>query len=113
MRMISRRLLEMHGYEVLEAASGPEALALWGIHQADVALLLTDVVMPEGLSGGELAQKLQAAKSDLKTIFMSGYSPGLIEKDSEFFRRVNAEFLQKPCSSSLLLETVRRVLDER
>jgi PAS domain S-box-containing protein len=110
-RVISRRVLKMNGYNVLEAAAGPEALNLWREHKDKIALLLTDVVMPEGIGGGDLAEQLKAEKPDLKIILVSGYSPALTGKSGDFFARVGANFLQKPCSSRLLLDTVRRVLD--
>jgi len=54
-----RNILERHGYHVLEAATGVEALAVWHQHQKDIALLLTDMVMPVGLSGQELLKNLK------------------------------------------------------
>jgi len=110
-RMVSRRVLEMGGYKVLEATSGAEALEVWRKHSPQIKLLVTDIVMPGGLNGGELAEKLKAERPGLKTIFMSGYSPSLIGKGSEFFRQAGANFLQKPCSTKLLLETVRNTLN--
>ena len=112
-RMITRRALESHGYRIYEAASAPEALKLWRGHAEEIALLLSDIVMPEGVTGRELAGQLRAQQPALKVIFMSGYSADVIGKDTDFFRRTRSYFLQKPVSSSVLLETVRRCLDEK
>ena len=106
-RMITRRVLESHGYKVYEAASAREGLELWRKHAKEIALLLSDIVMPEGVTGRELAEQLRAEQPALKVAFMSGYSADVIGKDTDFFRRTRSAFLQKPCSSRVLLETIR------
>lgn len=111
-RVVTRRVLEKFGYKILEASRAAEALAMWPKHQADIALLLTDLVMPGDLTGRELAERLRAAKPDLKVIYMTGYSPEVAGKDTIFFRRNNSTFIQKPCPAKRLLETVRQALDE-
>ena len=111
-RMITRRVLESHGYKVCEAATAAEALELWRSRAEEIALLLTDIVMPQGVTGRDLAEQLRAQRPALKVIFMSGYSADVIGKDTEFFRRTKSSFLQKPCSSRALLETVRHCLDD-
>ena len=110
-RIMTRRVLESYGYEVLDAGSAPEALQVWTLHEARIALLLTDMVMPQGLTGRDLAARLQARKPGLKTVFMSGYSAELAGRDTEFMRRTKSCFLQKPCTARALLETVRQCLD--
>lgn len=110
-RAISRRVLEKHGYTVLEASSAPEALALWKAHAERISLLLTDVVMPNGLTGFGLAEQLCIERPGLKTIFMSGYSPESISPASEFLRARKGFFLQKPCAAQKLVNTVRQCLD--
>ena len=62
------------GYRVLSAANGRAALELWAEHREDIDLLLTDVVMPESISGRELAHTFLMEKPNLKVIFTSGYS---------------------------------------
>ncbi|SPE59972.1 putative Histidine kinase [Verrucomicrobia bacterium] len=59
-RLLTRRTLERHGYRTLEAGNGEEAIAIWQEHRGEVALLLTDLVMPEGMTGQQLARRLQA-----------------------------------------------------
>ena len=86
--------LESLGYRVLSAANGREALEIWAQSRAEVDLLLTDVVMPESISGRDLAHKLIMDKPDLKIIFTSGYSAELI--GPEFEQEKEHGFLSKP-----------------
>jgi PAS domain S-box-containing protein len=101
-------VLRVLGHNVIEAADGVEALTLWEDHQSKVALLLTDMVMPNGLSGLQLARQLLAAKPELKVVVTSGYSPELVLENG--FTR-NIIFLPKPCSSERLAEAVQRALN--
>ncbi len=105
-------MLESHGYKIVEASTAREAVDLWHSRAEEIALLLSDIVMPEGITGRDLAAQLRAQRPALKVIFMSGYSAEVAGKDTDFFRRFNSHFLQKPVSSRALLETVRRCLDE-
>jgi CheY-like chemotaxis protein len=111
-RMTTRRVLESKGYKVWEATSGREALDQWRSHAEEIALLLTDIIMPEGMTGRDLAERLWQQRSGLKVVFMSGYSADVVGKNTDFMRRTKSHFLQKPCPSRTLLETVRRCLDE-
>ncbi len=108
-RVITRALLEREGYRVTEAANGVEALALWEQRESPFALLFTDLVMPEGVNGRELAARLQAERPRLKVIYTSGYSGDVAGRELSLREGVN--FLQKPYSRQQLLETVRRALD--
>ncbi|HEV2390728.1 MAG TPA: GAF domain-containing protein [Verrucomicrobiae bacterium] len=110
-RALTLRILEKHGYRVLEAPSGAEALRLWLSRAKELDLLLTDVVMPGGVTGRELAERLLLEKPGLKVAFMSGYSGDLLGTNTEFVRRINARFLAKPCNPSRLLDTIRSCLD--
>ena len=103
-------ILQDYGYRVLEAGSGMEALDVWRRHQGPIELLLTDIVMPEGLSGLDLAQKLLADKPGLKVIYTSGYNTNYL--NTEFFRKGAAVFVQKPYTRSSLAKAVRECLDE-
>jgi nitrogen fixation negative regulator NifL len=111
-RAFTRRLLENFGYSVQVAASGPEALEVWYEHRAEVDLLITDLVMPQGMSGRDLAERLLELRPTLKIIFMSGYSGDVLGQKSDFFIRTKSHFLQKPCPARALLEAVRNCLDE-
>jgi CheY-like chemotaxis protein len=112
-RLTTRRVLESKGYQVREANSAREALELWQSHAGEIALLLTDIIMPEQMTGRELAERLRGQRPELKAIFMSGYSAEVLGGNTDFIRRTNSGFLQKPFSSRVLLETVRRCLDEK
>lgn len=107
-RAVTRRLLERHGYRVLDASCGRDALRVWDCFAGNIDLLLTDLVMPEGMDGIELARELRLKRPSLKIIYTSGYTP---ETDSPHGVDASIPFLQKPTSMHILLETVRRCLD--
>jgi CheY-like chemotaxis protein len=100
-RALTREILEQAGYRLLEAARGPDALALARAHDGPIHLLLTDVVMP-GMSGPELARQLAAGRPDTAVLYMSGQLP-----DTPGAR----PWLQKPFSEVDLLAWVRRALE--
>jgi PAS domain S-box-containing protein len=110
-RVMTQRVLETYGYRVWPAMSGRKALEVWHKHGADVDLLLTDIVMPDGLTGRDLAHLLRGEQPNLKVIFMSGYSADLAGQNTDYFQRTESCFLQKPWSSRTLIEAVRRSLD--
>src|SRR6266700_497551 len=92
------------GYRVLSAANGRDALEVWAEHRDEIDLLLTDVVMPESISGRQLAHTLIMDKPNLKVIFTSGYSSELF--GSEFEREKEHLFLAKPYLPDRLAQTV-------
>lgn len=108
-RQVTQMLLVQHGYRVLEAADGVEALRLWREQEGRIDLLITDLVMPEGLGGRELAAQLRAQRPGLKVIFTSGYSAELAGR--ELTLGPGQAFLPKPCPPQQLLATVRTCLD--
>lgn len=105
---ISRNALEKSGYSVLIAKTPNKALEQIKRHRDSINLLLTDLVMPE-MSGKELADEIIKIKPDIKTLFMSGYTPdtvihhGILEKD--------INFIQKPFTISGLANKVFHVLN--
>jgi len=109
LRTLVRSVLERYGYRVLEAVSGMAALAVWELHKGDIQLVLTDMVMPHGLGGRELAQKLLADKPALKVIYSSGYSLAVVGTDMVLQEGLN--FLQKPYHPRKLAQAVRDCLD--
>jgi CheY-like chemotaxis protein len=111
LREMARDILEECGYKILEASSGREALETARQQTDKIDLLLTDMVMPEGVSGVELAEKLLAQQSDLKIIFTSGYTAH--EVSPEILARTHGLFLQKPYSHASLAKTVRDCLDKK
>ena len=103
-------LLGECGYKVRRARNGVEALDVWRQHAAEIDLLLTDVVMPQKISGIELADKLRNEKQQLKVIFTSGYSLELL--DEHFRTRTESNFLPKPYTPAKLKEVIRLCLDK-
>jgi two-component system cell cycle sensor histidine kinase/response regulator CckA len=110
LRDMAHVILEACGYNVLEAGSGVEALRVWESQHSLIDLVLTDMVMPEGMSGMELAQKLRLAKPEQRIIFASGYS--MEDLDTSFVRNGHALFLQKPYTHLTLAKAVRECLDQ-
>jgi PAS domain S-box-containing protein len=103
------QVLKIQGYTVLEAASGRHALEVWEHANRPVDLLLTDMVMPGGIMGSELAERLSGQSPRLKVIYTSGYSPGMAGKDASLLEGRN--FLPKPYSVGKLAQFVRECLD--
>jgi signal transduction histidine kinase/ActR/RegA family two-component response regulator len=109
LREMARDILKDCGYRILEACTGKQALEVWSQHGKEIDLLLTDMVMPEGMSGVDLAEWLLADRPDLRIIFTSGYSS--TEVGEELLMRSKARFLQKPYSHVALARAVRDCLD--
>jgi nitrogen-specific signal transduction histidine kinase/ActR/RegA family two-component response regulator len=110
-RFLSARQLRKLGYRILEASSGAEALSIWRQHAGEIDLLFTDIVMPDGMTGSELAETLLAEKPGLKIIYASGYSLDVVEQ--EFSLRKGASFLHKPYSAAAVSNLIRTLLDGR
>jgi len=109
-RALSRVVLERYGYRVIEAESAAAALHIWESQSTPVDLLLTDLIMPGGISGRELADLLVARQPTLKVIYSSGYSSDVVNRQLRL--SAGSKFLQKPCSVLDLVTGVRRCLDE-
>jgi CheY-like chemotaxis protein len=108
LRQLARQYLETQGYRILEAADGAAALQIANGHKGPIHLLLTDVVMP-GMNGREMAEKIAAQRSDVRVLFMSGYTENVIGHDGLLDAGVN--LLQKPFTLPTLKEKVRELLD--
>jgi PAS domain S-box-containing protein len=106
LRELTSAFLQSKGYRVLEASNGVQALELCRMHPK-IAVLVTDVVMPE-LGGPALAAYATKMVPDLKVILMSGYTDRAIDQN---VLEGGTEFLQKPFSFDTLTRTIRRVLD--
>ncbi len=98
------------GYQVLEAASGIEALNVWEKNRAEIRLLITDLMMPGGMTGKDLADLLLQQAPKLKVIYASGYSPESAGK--ELGPKDATSFLTKPFEANTLAETIRYRLDQ-
>jgi signal transduction histidine kinase/ActR/RegA family two-component response regulator len=105
-----RKILSHFGYHVLDAINGVEALEVWNQNHDEINLLLTDMVMPGGITGIDLAARLLKKNPKLKVIFASGYSAEVAGKDFPLEEGVN--FLTKPFQAKKLAETVRNCLDK-
>jgi CheY-like chemotaxis protein len=111
LREMVQEVLGLHGYRVLTAGSGPAALEVWHREERRVDLLLTDMVMPGGMMGTDVAAELRRANPHLKVIYTTGYSPGVAGKKYPFEEGVN--FLPKPYSPDKLAAIVRACLDKK
>jgi len=108
-RSLTCRILQKQGYRVLTAEDGRAALTIATQEEGRIDLILTDIVMP-GLNGRGLVEKVVGIRPLIKSLYMSGYT------DDDIVRRGFVEpsrsFLQKPFTSEVLVQTVRKVLDE-
>ncbi|MFO1512550.1 MAG: PAS domain S-box protein [Verrucomicrobiota bacterium] len=109
LRVLTRNVLTRLGYRVLEATTGVTALEVWREHRDQIRLLLTDLVMPDGMTGRELAEQLVEADPKLKVIYTSGYSRDIA--GNNFTLQDGVNFLSKPFQAAKLAQTVRNCLD--
>jgi len=106
LRELFRDVLELHGYNVLDAANGRAALEVAAGFEGTIDLLLTDVIMPE-MNGRQLADRLTASRPGIKVMFASGYSADdLVRHGVE----AGIAYMQKPFSPEALAQKVRDVL---
>ena len=108
---LMRHILTSHGYEVLESTNGREALGVWKQRRADIDLLLTDLILPDGMAGTELARILQAEQPRLKVLFTTGYNAERVAK--EFAPGASFNFVQKPFHARKLAEMVYETLNAK
>jgi PAS domain S-box-containing protein len=111
LRNLVSNVLGRMGYRVFTAATGPQALELWRAHETAIQLLVTDLVMPDGLSGFDLSSRLTREAAHLRVIYTSGYSPQLVGRGEELITGVN--FLPKPFEMDQLLQAIRNALDRQ
>jgi DNA-binding NtrC family response regulator len=109
LRELAREVLQGYKYRVIEAGSGVEALRKWDEHNGQIDLLISDMVMPEGLNGKELAEQLQRRKPTLPVILSSGYSAESLGKE---LGEGSLAFLPKPFLPQQLAQLVRHCLDQ-
>jgi PAS domain S-box-containing protein len=109
-RSLLARVLLASGYHVIEAASGPQALALPDLQVRSVDLLITDVVMP-GMSGSELATRLTARREGLRVLFISGYAPNAVVQQG--ILEPGVEFLQKPFGPAQITARIGEILSAK
>jgi len=107
-RAVVREILEMQGYELIEARHGAEALMLEAAHKGPIHLLITDVVMPE-MSGRELAQRLLPLRPEMGVLYISGYTDDAIVRHGVL--EAGMALLPKPFTPDALAAKVREILD--
>jgi CheY-like chemotaxis protein len=103
-------ILKGLGYRIVEAGNGVEALKVWDEQMGRIDLLLTDMVMPEGLTGRDLARQLKTRQPGLKVIYTSGYSEEILSNEADIR---DAPFLAKPYHAPQLTKLVRELLDAK
>jgi PAS domain S-box-containing protein len=108
-RMLVKLCLKGYGYEILEAGTGAEAEAIWLQHRDRIGLVFTDMVMPGGMSGLELASRLLEDKASLQIIIGSGYNDEMVKNGVP--TNPQMVFLSKPYEPEALLSAVRKCLD--
>ena len=106
LRELAHAILADGGYTVLDAEHSEEAFDMWRQHSMEIDLLLTDMVLPGGMTGRELALELQRLKPNLKVIFTTGYSQDILDA-----KEAPVNFLQKPYPPETLMRLVRSCLD--
>ena len=110
LRDMERMILETRGYNILEAESARKAFEVWEERGDKIDLLLTDIMLPRGISGFELARRLYNRRPQLKIIFTTGRIAR--DVDLEAIDRMNAHFLQKPYQHTDLVKIVDDALGE-
>jgi signal transduction histidine kinase len=107
LREVTKRILTRNGYQVITAASGPEAIAIAVGHPGEIHLLVTDVVMPHML-GKEVAEKMRVVKPGIEVLFMSGYARPVLASQGRL--DPNVALVEKPFSEASLLAMAGQVL---
>jgi CheY-like chemotaxis protein len=105
LREFIRRSLASHGYSVLPAGNGREALEVARRHEGEIHALITDIVMPE-MSGVELARHFAVERQGAKVLMMSGYTDQLLRPDE-----IGASYIQKPFTAAAVLSRLRSILE--
>jgi DNA-binding response OmpR family regulator len=110
LRKLTKSFLESHGFRVLVAQDGEEALQLEGRHSGRIHLLLTDVVMP-GMNGRALAERVLPRQSGMRVLYISGYTDSFVARHGVLEQGM--VLLHKPFTEEVLIRKVREVLDAK
>jgi len=102
-------MLKRIGYNVLEAVDGEDAIRVWSEHKQEIDLLFSDMVMPKGHSGLDLAGRFRAERPELKVVITSGYSLDLTKE--RILDGPGVAFLAKPYPFDALADVLRRIFD--
>ncbi len=112
---ILRQLLTRYGYHVLTAGDTQGALDASDSHPGPIPLLVTDVVIPGGMNGRELARKLRERRPEMRVLYVSGYTEDAYSREAALRQGVQEKgiaFLQKPFRPPELLERIRTLLEQ-
>jgi CheY-like chemotaxis protein len=109
-RELTRQILRLNGYSVLQAARGHEALEVSREYDGCIDLLLTDVIMPQ-MNGRELADLLRKQRPELRVVYMSGYAEDAIVHQGAL--EPGVVLVEKPFNPEVLVRTVRQALDQQ
>ena len=104
-------MLKHHGYRVHTAVSGVAALKIWEEHRGAIDLIVTDVVMPGGVGGRALVDRMRSERPELKAIFCSGYTDEFLGKDAQL--RKGPNFIEKPFQPDEFLRKIRACLEAK
>jgi PAS domain S-box-containing protein len=107
-RELAREILEMNGYEVVDACNGVEALEVFEAQADTIDLMVTDLVMPR-MGGRDLAEKIAPTKPELRVLYLSGYTDSVVLQQGML--DPGSYFLQKPFTPADLAHKVREALD--
>ncbi|MCD6120393.1 MAG: response regulator [Spirochaetales bacterium] len=108
-RTVTSRILSVKGYSVLNAGNASEAINICKRRKEDIAMLITDIIMPGGMSGPDLVKYLSGIHPEMKVLYISGYTEDTIGHHG--VPETGTSFLQKPFTSKALLELIRSLLD--
>jgi len=108
-RALVQAVLELEGYRVIAASDGHTALDLWAARKCEIQMLLTDIVMPGGLTGVDVANRILAERPEIPVLYTSGYAPEYARKRFRVGPEVN--FLEKPFEIAQFRRVVRQLLD--
>jgi len=109
LRRLVRKILQTHGYTVLEASRGKDAIQICQQHEGPIHLLLTDVTMPE-MNGRNLAERVTTLRPHTRVLYMSGYTDGALI--TPFGLITPTAFIQKPFTPDALTRKVREILSD-
>jgi len=109
LRLMAEKILKRLGYHVVTAQDGPAALRLWPEHKGKIDLLFTDMMMPGGMTGRELAERLVQDQPGLPVIYSTGYSVDFANPEVKLVEGVN--FLFKPYDATALTRAIKKAVD--
>jgi hypothetical protein len=107
-RNLFQEILTSHGYKIIMAMDGPDAVAKFTRHRDRIKLVILDAIMP-GQNGGEVLAAIRRMSPGLKALFVSGYSAEVVERTGLI--QQDADFLAKPILPNEFLQRIREILD--